>query len=154
MPTPTEITYSILIQKPVEEVFKFATTPANWVQWHPATIWVEGDIDHSGMPGDKILEGVKIGLFRGEILWTVKENQALKQWVFEGDTRLPLNKGTKPTITYRFFPQDGGTLFERHLIYTPPTPFSRFLNRILIKRSNRSQSRRAVANLKRVMEKQ
>lgn len=149
----TEIQFSTFITKPIEEVYQFATTPANWVYWHPATIWVEGDdLEHSSQPEEKILEGVKIGLFRGEILWTVKENQPLKKWIFEGITNLPFNKKTRPTITYYFTSQKGGTQFTRHLTYTPPTPLVRFLDALMIKRNNRNQSRRAVSNLKWVME--
>lgn len=152
MTKSTKIHETIFIKLPVERVFNYATTPANWIHWHPATIEVEGDVDHSGRPDDQICEKVKIGLFRGVIDWTVKENQAPKRWVFEGFTKLPLNKGTRPNITYQCSPQNGGTLFERILIYTPPTPLSRFLNWLLLKRNNRSQSKLALKNLKRVLE--
>ena len=43
----TQVVNSISIARPPGEVFDFATTPAHWPSWHPASLEVEGAIKHS-----------------------------------------------------------------------------------------------------------
>ena len=61
----TRICSSIQIRQPIERVFDFITTPTNWPQWHPASVSVGGDADHSLLPGEAVTENISVAGRRG-----------------------------------------------------------------------------------------
>ena len=44
------------IQRPIEAVFAFVTTPAYWPSWHPSSLGVSGATDHSLEVGERVTE--------------------------------------------------------------------------------------------------
>ena len=63
----TRICNSIQIRQPIEQVFDFITTPGNWPQWHPASVSVGGNVDHSLLPGEAIMENISVAGHRGQV---------------------------------------------------------------------------------------
>ena len=57
----TRIVTAIEIRAPIERVFDYATTAANWPSWHPASQSVRGATDHSAAQGERITEQIQTG---------------------------------------------------------------------------------------------
>ena len=93
----THICNSIQIRQPIEEVFDFITTPANWPQWHPASVSVSGNADHSLLQGEEVTEDIS---GRGQVTWLVRERSAPRRWVIDGNGK----DGGRATITYTLDP--------------------------------------------------
>src|SRR6266850_3974428 len=72
----TRICNSIQIRQPIEQVFDFITTPANWPQWHPASVSVGGSGDHSLHPGEAVTENISVAGHRGQVAWLARERSA------------------------------------------------------------------------------
>ena len=67
---------TILIDVPIEKVFDYVTTPANWPKWHPSSLGVSGKTDRSLEPGEKVAEDYRVAGRRGRVVWTVREREA------------------------------------------------------------------------------
>jgi uncharacterized protein YndB with AHSA1/START domain len=63
----TRICNSIQIRRPIERVFDFITTPANWPQWHPASVSVSTNADHSLLQGEGVTEEISVAGRRGQV---------------------------------------------------------------------------------------
>jgi len=137
----------VLIGRPADKVFEFATNASLWTHWHPATESVVAP-PRPLQPGDRAMESIRAGRRRFSATWTVLACEPPTLWVIaasppEGDAR----------IVYELR-ADGGTLtrFFRTLSYRssrwPWTMFDANLTRSVLTR----QSERALANLKRVLE--
>ena len=137
----------VLIGRPADKVFEFATNASLWTHWHPATESVVAP-PRPLQPGDRVMESIRAGRRRFSATWTVLASEPPALWVIaasppEGDAR----------IVYELR-ADGGTLtrFFRTLSYRssrwPWTMFDANLTRAMLLR----QSERALANLKRVLE--
>src|SRR5438128_2594457 len=100
---------AVEIGRPIERVFDFVTTPANWPRWHPASLRVLGPADHPLLVGEQVTEEFRVAGQAGSAVWTVRERQAPLRWVIEGASE----NGSRATITYTLTPQDGGTHFRR-----------------------------------------
>ena len=102
------------LSRPVEEVFDFVTTPANWPRWHPSSLGVSGAADHSLDVGEEVIEQFRVAGQYGTAVWTVRQRQAPHRWVIDGAAE----NGSRATITYTLTTADGGTAFERELVFT------------------------------------
>ncbi|MFQ5631795.1 MAG: SRPBCC family protein, partial [bacterium] len=80
----TRLLSQIHIAQPIEKVFAYVTTAESWPKWHPASLLVEGAIDHSAQVGEQIIEQIKVGGLRDCVVWTVLEHEPPRRWVFEG----------------------------------------------------------------------
>ena len=105
------------VNDPVEESFEYMTTPGNWPEWHPSSSGVSGATDHSLEPGGQVTEEYRVAGRRVRITWTVRERVAPSRWVIEGRTA----EGGGGKITHTLAPREGGTAFERELVYTMPS---------------------------------
>jgi uncharacterized protein YndB with AHSA1/START domain len=139
---------AIHIRRPIADVFAYATTPANWPQWHPASLAVSGAADHSLVCGEQVTEDFQVHGRRGRALWTVKECEAPHCWVIEGYT----GRNGRATIVYRFQEREKGTLFERELQYSRPGLWFCLSDMLLGRRRMRAQSAKALERLKKVLE--
>src|SRR5687768_15658043 len=81
----TRIYTTIHIERPVEQVFEFVTTPANWPQWHPSSLGVSAGADHSLQVGERVVEEFLVAGRRGRVIWTVKEREEPRRWVIGGE---------------------------------------------------------------------
>jgi uncharacterized protein YndB with AHSA1/START domain len=142
------IVSSIFIRRPIEQVFTYLTTPANWPQWHPASRCVSGTTGHSLECGEQVTEDYEVAGRPGRAIWTVRERHAPTRWVIEGQAE----SGGTATITYTLTPESDGTAFERELLYTIPRPLGVLLDRLLWRRRVRQESTEALRRLKQVLE--
>jgi uncharacterized protein YndB with AHSA1/START domain len=144
----TRICNSIQISRPIEQVFDFITTPANWLQWHPASVSVSGNADHSLLQGEEVTEDISVAGRRGQVTWSVREHSAPRQWVIDGNGK----DGGRATITYMLTPHPGGTNFERELVYTMPNALLAVLDCLIIRSRMKADSVDALQRLKRLLE--
>lgn len=145
----TRIVTSIEIRAPVERVFDYATTSANWPHWHPASRGVSGATDHSATPGERITEEIETGGRRWRAVWMVRERESPHRWVIDGEAE----GGGSATLTYRLAPRDGGTRFERELCYRMPNLWLAILDRLFIRRRMSAESAEALRRLKLILER-
>ncbi len=141
-------TVSTHIDRPVEEVFDLITTASKWVQWHPATVFVSGDIDHPALEGETIVEKVRFGITRDIFAWKVVERQAPYRWVIRAKSQ---RHGQKVKIAYTLKPEDVGTFWEREMTFYLPRWFG-FLDKLFFNRMLVKNSQTAVRQLKELME--
>jgi uncharacterized protein YndB with AHSA1/START domain len=144
----TRICNSIQIRQPIEPVFDFITTPANWPQWHPASVSVGGNADHSLLPAEAVTENISVAGRRGQVTWLVRERSAPHRWVIDGTGK----DGGRATITYTLTRHPAGTNFERELVYTMPNPLLAVLDWLIIRSRMKADSAEALRSLKRLLE--
>ncbi len=144
----TYIYTTIQIQTPIERVFDYVTTPGNWPRWHPSSLGVSGATDHSLEPGEQVTEEFRVAGRRGSVVWTVREREAPRRWVIEGQ----VEGGGDGTITYTLAPHNGGTTFEREFVYDMTNPLLALLDRLLLRRRVKAESAEALRRLKDVLE--
>lgn len=141
-------TVSVHVDRPMEEVFDFITTASKWTQWHPATVSVSGDVDHPALEGETIVEVVRFGLARDRFEWKVEEREAPYRWVIRAQSE---RHRQKVKIAYTLKSEDGGTSWEREMTFYLPGSF-KHLNKLFINRTLTRNSRKAVRQLKELME--
>jgi uncharacterized protein YndB with AHSA1/START domain len=144
----TRICNSIQIRQPIEQGFDFITTPRNWPQWHPASVSVGGNADHSSLPGEEVTENISVAGRSGQVTWSVRERSAPHRWIIEGTGK----DGGRATITYTLTPHPAGTNFERDLIYTMPNALLAVLDWLIIRSRMKADSVEALQRLKRLLE--
>jgi uncharacterized protein YndB with AHSA1/START domain len=144
----TRICNSIQIRQPIEQVFDFITTPANWPQWHPASVSVGDNADHSLLPGEAVTENISVFGHRGQVTWLVRERSAPHRWIIDGTG----NDGGHATITYTLTRDPVGTNFERELVYAMPNPLLAVLDWLIIRSRMKADSALALQRLKRLLE--
>ena len=146
----TRIYNSIQISHPIERVFDFVTTPSKWPQWHPASVSVSGNANHSLLPGETVTEKIHVAGHSGEARWLVRERSVPHRWVIDGTGK----NGGAAMITYTLTPYSGGTTFERELVYAMPNPLFAVLDWLILHRRMRADSGEALRRLKRLLESQ
>lgn len=139
---------SIQINRPIEQVFDFITTPGNWPQWHPASVSVSENTDHSLLPGEEVTETICVAGYRGEAKWLVRERSAPRRWVVDGTGET----GGVATITYTLVPYPEGTTFARELVYTTPNALLAMLDWLILRQRMQTDSAEALQRLKRLLE--
>jgi uncharacterized protein YndB with AHSA1/START domain len=146
----TRIHTTIRIDEPVERVFEYATTPGNWPEWHPSSLGVSGARDHSLEPGEQVTEEFLVAGRRGRVMWTVREREAPRRWVIDGE----VEGGGGGTITYTITPSADGTTFERDFVYSMPNRFLALLDGLVLHRRVEAESTEALRQLKQALEKE
>jgi uncharacterized protein YndB with AHSA1/START domain len=144
----TRVVTTIEIRAPIERVFDYATTAGNWPRWHPASRGVSGATAHSAAPGERITEQIETGGRSWRAVWTVRERAAPQRLVIEGEAA----GGGSAVITYRLSAHDGGTRFERELVYRMPKLWLVVLDRLFIRRRMAAESAEALRRLKQIIE--
>lgn len=144
----TRICSSIQIRQPIERVFDFITTPGNWPQWHPASVSVGRNADHSLLPGEEITENISVAGHHGQVTWLVRERSAPHRWVIDGTGK----DGGHATITYILTRNSDGTNFDRELVYTMPHVLLAVLDWLIIRSRMKTDSAKALQRLKRLLE--
>ena len=135
----------------MEAVFDYATTPANAPKWHPTSLGVSGDIDHSVESGERFTEELQVFAGRRVLAsWTCVERTFPRRWVIEGT----LGNIARGTITSTFHAHGDGTLYEREFVYTVAKPVLIPIDRLLLRRRAEAEARQAVRQLKELLEGQ
>jgi uncharacterized protein YndB with AHSA1/START domain len=135
---------------PIERVFDFVTTPANWPRWHPASLRVLGCADHPLLVGEQVTEEFRVAGQPGSAVWTVREREAPHRWVIDGASE----NGNRAIITYTLTARDGGTLFQRELVFVAVRPRDESMDPAELGRRIETESAEALRRLKEVLEKE
>jgi uncharacterized protein YndB with AHSA1/START domain len=158
-PTPAEAALGLLtidtevrIDAPCAAVHAYATNAARWHQWHPATRAVEAVPDRPLGFGETVIEHIRAGARRFSATWTVVGIDAPRLWVIATD--MPLGQAR---ICYRLIGEAGpgdaeATRFQRRLEFRSKHALMRLLDPLIRRWVLVPQSRRALDNLKRVIE--
>lgn len=147
----SRITTQIQIDRPIDEVFAYVSTPANWPRWHPSSLAVSGTTEHSLVPGEQVTEEFFVAGRRGRVVWTVRERIEPTRWVIEGQI---IGRSSGGTVAYTLTPRGGGTSFERTFTYRVAGIIGQLLNWLLLRRRVRRESREALRRLKHALETQ
>ncbi|QIN81678.1 SRPBCC family protein [Rubrobacter tropicus] len=146
----TRIHNTVRIEKPVQRVYDYVTTPGNWPAWHPSSLGVSGATDHSLGPGERVTEEFRVARRRGRVVWTVREREAPRRWVIDGR----VEGGGSGTIVYALTPDANGTTFERDLVYAMPNRLMALLDRLVLRRRVEAESIEALRRLKGELERE
>lgn len=113
----SNVPVTVKIDRPIEEVYDFLTTAANWPKWHPSTAAVYGAIYHPALKGEKIVEKVKGGIgFHERFHWTVTERERPTRWQIFAVSE----HGVKVEITYTLKEENGSTIWLREMDFKIP----------------------------------
>lgn len=126
--------------------FDLVTNPMQWARWHPATAAVRGVENRPLRLGESVIETIAAGGRRFDATWTVLACEPPRRWVIAtasapGDAR----------IAYELQPEAGGCRFVRTLRFRSHAAPWRWLDRNLTRWLLARQSRRALANLRRLL---
>lgn len=138
----------IAIDRSAQQVFDYATTPALWSTWHPATVAVRQTPERPLKVGETAREIISMGGRTDEAVWTVRACEPPRLWTIDTETQ----KGAAK-ITYRIEPRTRGCVFHRTLDFRSKGLPWRLLDSTLTKSLLVRQSREALQNLKRVIER-
>ncbi len=137
----------VLIARSSTEVFAFATNAARWPQWHPATAGVDDVPDRPLVEGETVLEHIRAAGRTFDARWRVVVCEPGVRWDIE--TATPMGEAR---IAYRLQADGAGCRFRRTLCYRSTRAPWRWLDRTLTRWILVRQSRRALENLRRVLE--
>lgn len=138
----------IRIARPIEDVFAYVTTPESWLAWHPSSVRITGDTDHSLEIGERVKEEFVVAGRRGEVTWTVKDRDAPKRWVISGHVH---NAGGGD-IAYSLDHDDKSTYFVRTFTYEMDNWLLSLLDKLFIRRRIEEESKEALSRLKSSLE--
>jgi hypothetical protein len=142
--------YSVThIRQPIQPLFDYITTPANWPHWHPSSLKVNGTADHPLQVGEQIIEEFLVAGRYGQVVWTVRDCLPPHRWVIEGEI---IGSRSGGIITYTLTPRLESVTFEREFTYTLSNPFLDLLDWLLLRRRIQAESDEALRRLKTVLE--
>ena len=145
----TRIVTEATIQRPIEVVFAYVTTPGHWPEWHLSSLGVSGATDHSLLVGEQVTERFFVAGRRGEVVWTVTQREAPRSWVIEGTITGRTGGGT---VAYTLTPEQGATHYTRVFSYPLPNLVFAVLDAVVIRRRVSAESAEAVRQLKAKLE--
>jgi hypothetical protein len=151
----THIVTSATIQRPIETVYDYVTTPGHWPEWHPSSLGVAGATDHSLQVGEQVTERFLVAGRRGEVVWTCGERAAPTRWVIEGAiTSGGGGGGGGGTVSYGLVSRGAATEFTRVFSYPVRNPLYALLDAMVVRRRIAAESQEAVRRLKARLEGQ
>ncbi|APV51978.1 hypothetical protein BWI17_21300 [Betaproteobacteria bacterium GR16-43] len=145
---PVRIETVVDIDRAPPDVFNYVTAPTLWHTWHPATSSVSAVPDRPIRLGETVREDIRVGLKRFATTWEVVECSAPQSWAISTDS----GEGVA-LIRYDIQPRGEGCRFTRVMEfrsrYFPWKALDTWLMKWILTRN----SRRALDQLKRVMER-
>jgi len=140
----SRITTTIRINRPIEEVFAYVTTPEHWLEWHPSSVSITGATDHPLHVSETVGEEFVVAGRHGRVEWTVIERDAPRRWVISGH----VEHAGGGRIAYSLVAADHGTQFTRQFTYQMDNWILALLDRLLIRRRIDEESTKALDQLK------
>jgi hypothetical protein len=137
----------VRIRRPAQEIFDYVTAPVLWHTWHPATARVRDVAGRPLVTGETVVESIVVAWRRAEVRWTVLACEPPQLWVIATD-----NESGAARIVYRVTPDSEGCSFHRTLEYRSKRWPWKALDGNFSAWVLGRQSRRALANLKQVLE--
>lgn len=138
---------AIDIAVPPERVFDHVTDPGKWLTWHPATVQVTDTHARPLVKGETVVETFAVMGLTRVATWTVMECKRPASWVIETESEYGAAR-----ITYTLTAIPGGCRFHRAIDYRAKGLPWRLLNGNVTKLALSRQTKRALQNLKRVLE--
>ncbi len=145
----TTIANTVLVCRPIAALFDTATTAQYWPRWHPATLRVQGAVDHPVQQGEQITERARIAGRTGTAQWTCVERAR--------PHRLALAAPGPPItarIVYTFDQRGNEVVFTRTLTYTVTGLLGGLIDTLILRDIMKKQSAQAMINLKAWLEAQ
>lgn len=140
--------HSITINRPLQQVFDYATTPMHWPEWHPSSLRLSGDIRQSAPSGARFEEDIRAAGREGHAIWQVTDRTADVSW----KATARLNNGVTLSVSYLVSGDENTTRFQRILRYDLPNPWLKFLNFLVLGRRVERESARSLRQLKERLE--
>ncbi|VVE17284.1 polyketide cyclase [Pandoraea capi] len=144
----THVVSVATLRAPPQAVYDYATTPANWPKWHPASLAVQGETDHPLKLGDEVAEEFRLAGRHGILHWRVVEAKPPYEWRIEGE----MNRRPSGEVRYKITPDGTGTRFERDFIYRTPNLLFLILDPIFIGPRMRAESAQGAKQLEQIFE--
>ena len=141
----TRIYTTATIACPIEDLYDYVTTPAHWPEWHPSSLGVSDDADHSLAVGEEVTERFLVAGRRGSVVWRVTERDAPNSWVIVGAIESSQGGGT---ITYTLSQRHDGVFFEREFVYPTINALFAVLDALILRRRIQAESEEATRRLK------
>lgn len=145
----TRIQTTAVIAVPVSTLYNYVTTPGYWPQWHPSSLAVHGNAQHSLQVGESVKEDYNVAGRTGQVVWTVTARDEPVLWAIEG---LIVGYETGGTITYRLTPQGRSTHFVRTFDYPTPGLSFTLLDWLFLRRQIKAESAEAVHRLQAILQ--
>lgn len=140
----TQIVTALDIGRPPADVFNYVTTPIHWPEWHPSSLAVSGNVDHSLLIGETVLEDFRVAGRQGRVTWRVAAREPDRLWQISGD----IEGREAGQVTYRLTATDAGTHFVREFDYRSANLLFALLNRLSLRGQIDAESQQAVRQLK------
>jgi len=143
----------VLIERPVEEVFAFASDPRNEPKWHTDIVDVRPGTPSSSADGELPDSWGQEKTWVTTVQFIGRKEYEVEVTAFEPNHRIEFATRTGPLLpvaTCLFESSNGGTLFTRH-VEVPLKGFYRLLQP-LMKRDAPRRQETFVQNLKRILE--
>ncbi len=130
-----------------DRVFDYVTNPSLWNTWHPATVAVRACALRPLVTGESLLETIAAAGRRVEARWTVLRCDQGRVWIIGTDSPAGAAR-----ITYTITAMGTGCRFHRTLEYRSKHLPWKVLDSTLTKWLFARQSKRALENLKSLLE--
>jgi uncharacterized protein YndB with AHSA1/START domain len=130
-----------------QRVFDHVTDPSKWLTWHPATVSVTETHDRPLTSGESVVETFTVMGLTRVAKWTVVACTRPTSWVIETESEYGAAR-----ITYTLTPTESGCRFHRAIDYHAKQLPWRLFNGNVTKLALSLQTKRALQNLKRVLE--
>lgn len=143
----------VLIERPVEEVFAFASDPHNEPRWHTDILDVRPGTPSSSAEGELPHSWGQERTWITTVHFMGRKEYEVEVTAFEPNRRIEFTTRTGPLLpiaTCLFEPSNGGTVFTRHT-EVPLQGLYRLLKPLMRWDGPRRQER-FVQNLKRILE--
>lgn len=141
---PSEARTVISINRAIDDVFSYVTTPGHWPDWHPSSLAVSGATDHSLAVGEEVTEEFLVAGRRGRVSWRVTQRDAPRAWAIVAD----LGRAGSGTVAYALTPEGAGVRFERVFTYEVNGLLFAIADRLVYHRRVVAESAEALRRLK------
>ncbi len=145
---PSEARTVITINRAMDDVFTYVTTPSHWPEWHPSSLGVSGATNHSLAVGEEVTEEFRVAGRRGRVTWRVTQRDAPRAWMIVAD----LAGSGSGTVAYTLTPEGAGTRFERVFTYDVKGVLFAIADRLTYHRRVVAESTEALRRLKQRLE--
>lgn len=142
--------YSVThIRRPIQQIYDYITTPANWPRWHPSSLAISEAADYPLQVGEQVVEEFLVAGRYGQVVWTVRNCLPPYRWVIEGQI---VGSQSGGIITYTLTPRLESVTFEREFSYRLSNPMLYLLDWLFLRRRIQVESDEALRRLKTVLE--
>jgi uncharacterized protein YndB with AHSA1/START domain len=144
----THVRTEIDIDRAPHDVYEYVSTPSNWPRWHPSSIAVKGNANHSLALGESVVEEFNVAGRHGFATWRVVARDADRLWQIEGE----IDGHPAGVVTYMLTKSGTGTHFVRLFDYRSRTILFAIVNALGLRDRITAESEKALAQLRVLLE--